>query len=117
MLRAAREGLGRAIYVSGIILAARSNPVDSEDGRLAEELWENIDNFESINMFRLRIDPWLTRLRARLPPGPLFHTYPFYRCDLHDRDDRPVWGCRRCSIDVEVEWFVEGLNVDYVTHE
>ena len=37
MLRAAREGLGRAIYVSGIILAARSNPVDSEDGRLAEE--------------------------------------------------------------------------------
>ena len=68
-------------------------------------------------MFRLKIDPLLTRLRARLPPGPLFHTYPFYRCDLHDRDDRLVWGCRRCSIDVEVEWFAEGLLVDYVTHQ
>ena len=116
MLRAAREGLGRAIYVSCIILVARSNPVDIEDGRLAEELWEDINSLESINMFRVMIDPWLARLRRRLPPGPLFHSYPFYRCDLHDRNDRPAWGCIRCSIDIEVEWFAEGLGVDYVTY-
>ena len=113
---AAREGIERAVYVCGIILAARSSPDGSEDGRLAEKLWKNINSLESINMFRVMIDPWLALLKRRLPPGPLFHSYPFYRCDLHDRNDRPAWGCIRCSIDIEVEWFAEGLGVDYVTY-
>ena len=73
-----REGIGRAVYVCGIILAARCSPDGSEDGRLAEKLWKNINSLESINMFRVMIDPWLARLRRRLPPGPLFHSYPFY---------------------------------------